>query len=53
MFTGTLGVVTEVIIKVRPIPQVREFTSFVFPNFQQGVDFMREVARKVSAQINY
>ncbi|XP_059472102.1 alkyldihydroxyacetonephosphate synthase-like [Neocloeon triangulifer] len=43
---GTLGVVTEVVIKVRPVPEVRDFASFVFPEFQAGVDFMREVALK-------
>ncbi|KAF4519566.1 hypothetical protein B566_EDAN004770 [Ephemera danica] len=43
---GTLGVITEVTFKVRPIPEVREFDSFVFPTFQHGVDFMREVALK-------
>ncbi|KAF4519564.1 hypothetical protein B566_EDAN004768 [Ephemera danica] len=44
---GTLGVVTEVTFKVKPIPEVEQFDSFVFPTFQHGVDFMREVARKV------
>ncbi|CAB3377209.1 Hypothetical predicted protein [Cloeon dipterum] len=43
---GTLGVITEVIIKVRPVPEVRDFASYVFPEFQYGVDFMREVALK-------
>ncbi|KAF4519565.1 hypothetical protein B566_EDAN004769, partial [Ephemera danica] len=43
---GTLGVVTEVTFKIRPVPEVEEFDSFVFPTFQHGVDFMREVARK-------
>jgi alkyldihydroxyacetonephosphate synthase len=40
-------VVTEVIIKVRPIPSVREYGSYVLPDFQSGVNFMHEVARKV------
>lgn len=30
---GNLGVVTEAIIRVRPIPEVSEFASLVFPNF--------------------
>jgi len=40
-------VVTEVIIKVRPLPEVRDFASYVFGEFEAGVDFMREVALKV------
>jgi alkyldihydroxyacetonephosphate synthase len=46
-FSGTLGVVTEVIIKVRPIPDVQNFASYVFSEFDTGVEFMREVALKV------
>jgi FAD/FMN-containing dehydrogenase len=52
LITGTLGVVTEVIIKVRPIPAVQEYASFVFPNFQTGVEFAHKLAVKVSYEIN-
>ncbi|KAH8321523.1 hypothetical protein KR074_007533 [Drosophila pseudoananassae] len=41
---GTLGVITEVVLKVRPLPSVRRYGSLAFPNFEQGVLFMREVA---------
>ena len=40
---GTLGVVTEVIFKVRPLPRVVKYGSVVFPNFASGVNAMREV----------
>lgn len=43
---GTLGVVTEVILKIRPLPQCKKYGSVVFPNFESGVQFMREVARQ-------
>lgn len=43
---GTLGVVTEVVLKVRPLPAVKRYGSLVFPNFEQGVNFMREVAKR-------
>lgn len=43
---GSLGVITEVIIKVRPAPQCRKYGSIVFPNFESGVKCMREIARK-------
>eukprot|EP00917_Polyrhabdina_sp_WS-2016_P002512 GHVP01005398.1.p1 GENE.GHVP01005398.1~~GHVP01005398.1.p1 ORF type:complete len:595 (-),score=95.51 GHVP01005398.1:46-1830(-) len=41
---GTLGIVTEVVLKVRPTPPIKEFASFVFPDFKSGVAFMREIA---------
>lgn len=41
---GTLGVITEVTMKVRPLPQVQRYGSIVFPNFVMGVKCMREVA---------
>lgn len=43
---GTLGVITEVQLKVRPLPQVRRYGSLVFANFSHGVKFMREVAKQ-------
>lgn len=45
--SGTLGVVTEVTLRVRPLPPCRKYGSVVFPNFEQGVHFVREVARQV------
>jgi len=46
---GTLGVITEVSLKIRPIPPVRKYASFVFPDFETGIRFMREVARQVNS----
>uniref|UniRef100_A0A1I8P8Q1 Alkylglycerone-phosphate synthase n=1 Tax=Stomoxys calcitrans TaxID=35570 RepID=A0A1I8P8Q1_STOCA len=43
---GTLGVVTEVVLKLRPLPKVKRYNSLVFPNFECGVEFMREVAKQ-------
>jgi len=43
---GTLGVITEAIIKLRPIPQCKKYGSFVFPQFENGYLFVREVALK-------
>ncbi|CAD1476834.1 unnamed protein product, partial [Heterotrigona itama] len=42
---GTLGVVTEVVMKIRPLPNVVKYGSIVFPNFQAGVSAMHEVAK--------
>ena len=45
-FLGTLGVVTEVIMKIRPLPPVKKYGSIVFPDFESGVGCLREVARR-------
>jgi len=42
---GNLGVVTEAIIRVRPEPEVTGFGSLIFPNWDQGVRFMEEMAK--------
>ncbi|WKY03083.1 hypothetical protein Q1695_016407 [Nippostrongylus brasiliensis] len=43
---GTLGVVTEATIKLFPLPEVKHYGSLVFPDFEHGVAFFREVARQ-------
>ncbi|KAM9549536.1 alkyldihydroxyacetonephosphate synthase, peroxisomal isoform 1-T1 [Guaruba guarouba] len=43
---GTLGVVTEVTIKIRPVPEYQKYGSVVFPNFERGVACLREVAKQ-------
>ncbi len=44
---GMFGVITEVTLRIRPLPEVRKHGSIVFPDFKEGVGFMREVARQV------
>ncbi|XP_044253457.1 alkyldihydroxyacetonephosphate synthase [Tribolium madens] len=43
---GSLGVITEVVIKIRPLPKCHRFGSIVFPDFKAGLSCMREVARQ-------
>ena len=42
---GTLGVVTEAVMRIRPLPPVREYGSVVFPDFDSGVACLRELTR--------
>jgi len=42
---GTLGVITQVIVKIRPVPPCKRYGSLVFPDFNSGVKCLREVAR--------
>jgi len=43
---GNFGVITDCIIRIRPVPEVQEFGSFVFPNFELGVQFMEEMSKQ-------
>ncbi|CAG4937172.1 unnamed protein product [Parnassius apollo] len=43
---GCLGVVTEVTLKIRPLPPVVRYGSLVFPDWEAGFHFEREVARQ-------
>jgi len=42
---GNLGVITDAIITIHPIPEVRIFNSLIFPNFEIGQKFMEEMSR--------
>lgn len=44
---GTLGVVTEVTLKIRPVPECKKYGSIVFPDFEHGVACLREIAKQV------
>lgn len=43
---GTLGVVTEVVIRIRPLPACVKYGSILFPAFEPGVACLREVTRQ-------
>lgn len=43
---GCFGVVTEVVLKIRPLPPVVHYGSLVFPDWESGFWFEREVARQ-------
>lgn len=43
--------ITEVTIRIRPVPAVRKYGSVVFATFEPGVAFVREVARQVCVSL--
>ncbi|XP_058813417.1 alkyldihydroxyacetonephosphate synthase-like [Topomyia yanbarensis] len=43
---GTYGIVTEAVVKIRHLPEVRRYESLVFSDLETGVSFLREVAEK-------
>jgi alkyldihydroxyacetonephosphate synthase len=43
---GTLGVVTEAVVRIRRVPESVVYGSAIFYNFHQGIQAMREVARQ-------
>lgn len=46
---GTLGVVTEVTLRIRPLPEIKTYGSVVFPKFDLGVHSLREIALRKCA----
>ncbi|MGY8827419.1 MAG: FAD-binding oxidoreductase [Candidatus Latescibacterota bacterium] len=40
---GNLGIITKAVLKVYPLPKVKKYGSLVFPNFPQGVAFLKEL----------
>lgn len=45
---GNFGIITEVMVKVRPIPQKKVYESILFYDFDIGIKFMYEVAQSKS-----
>jgi alkyldihydroxyacetonephosphate synthase len=45
---GTLGIITEVSLRIRPVPEVRAWTAFTFPSFGDAVDALRLIYRSDS-----
>ncbi|TCO58205.1 FAD-binding oxidoreductase [Actinocrispum wychmicini] len=42
---GTLGVITEVTVRIRPLPTVRRYEGFVLDGWERGVEAVRELAQ--------
>ncbi len=42
---GNLGIITEATLNIHPIPEETRFGSFIFPDFENGVDFLFALRR--------
>jgi len=40
---GTLGIITEILCKIYPIPEKMAFLSFLLPNLKEGIDYGRKI----------
>jgi alkyldihydroxyacetonephosphate synthase len=43
---GTLGVMTEITLKLHPLPEVRIFRAFIMKDLKTGLETVREIFRK-------
>merc|ERR1711991_1255867 len=43
---GTLGVVTEAVVKIKKLPETKRYGAIVFPYFDSGVGFMKAIAAR-------
>jgi alkyldihydroxyacetonephosphate synthase len=46
---GTLGVVTEAVVRIRPLPEEKRYGSIAFPNFEDGFECLRQIALERAA----
>jgi alkyldihydroxyacetonephosphate synthase len=46
---GNLGIISSVVVRVHPLPGKTDYGSILFPSFDVGLDFMRDLARLPSA----
>ena len=42
---GNFGLITEAVIKVKPLPEMSKYGSIIFPDFEKGIKFMEEAGK--------
>jgi alkyldihydroxyacetonephosphate synthase len=43
---GTLGIITQAVVKLYDLPAVQQYGSVIFPSFEDGVAFLYELTQK-------
>jgi alkyldihydroxyacetonephosphate synthase len=46
---GNLGIITSAVLRIYPLPEVRDYDSILLRNFDEGIQFTRQVSRFGSA----
>jgi alkyldihydroxyacetonephosphate synthase len=41
---GNFGLITKAVIKIYPLPEVKEYNSIVFPHIDDGIGFLKKLA---------
>ena len=42
---GTLGIITDAVVKIFPLPEVERYDAVLFPTFERGMAFLYDLAR--------
>jgi len=45
---GKLGIVTQAVVKIRPLPETEQHDAILFKSFERGVEFLHELSREGS-----
>jgi alkyldihydroxyacetonephosphate synthase len=45
---GTLGIITDAVVKIFPLPEVERYDAILFPTFEKGVAFLRDLMRETT-----
>ncbi|KAG7374222.1 FAD binding oxidase [Nitzschia inconspicua] len=43
---GCLGIITSAVVRIWPLPELKQYDSVLFPSFQDGLPFMRALSRQ-------
>ena len=43
---GTLGIVTQAVVKIFPLPEVQKYGSCIFPSFEDGMRFLYDLTKE-------
>ncbi len=42
---GRFGIITQAVVKLRPVPETEQHDAILFPGFETGVDFLHDLTR--------